>query len=207
MRQWLLLACVAGLVACGPRAATPEERAALVEEHVDPGPILPFDAWEGLVFLRQRVTATWPDGEQGFDAVLQRESDALSLVGLSPVGPPAFVVRHGVDGVMFENYSDRELPFAPSFMIADVQKAFYPWLPRTGATGHGVYEGLRVVETYRDDQLQERTFVRDADPEQRVLRVTYVAGDTSRVASRVIIENGWFGYTLTVDTLEVRTLP
>lgn len=196
--------------ACGPRAVPPDQQAALVEAHVDPGPLLPHTDLREHIFWRQRVTATWPEGEQSFEAVLQRDADALQLVGLSPVGPPAFVVRHGADGVSFENHSDRELPFAPSFMIADVQKAFYPWLPLPANVRQGEYRdsvrGLVVTEGYVDDALQWRTFVRVDDPEARELRVTYEPPVADGLPPVAVLENGWFGYTLTVETLEARRL-
>lgn len=171
------------LAACG--AAPPPPVPA------DPGPLLPYDALPTHAVWRQRVTATWPDGEQSFDAALQRTPDALSLIGLSPLGPPGFVIRHDADGIHLTNHTDRTLPFAPSYMIADVQKAHYPWLPDGAA--HGTRAGFEITEDHTDGRLTRRTF---RHPDREPITVTYDGPTTT-------LQHGWFGYTLRIETLEV----
>lgn len=172
------------LTACG--AAPPPPPAAS-----DPGPLLPYDALETRAVWRQRVTAIWPDGTQSFDAALQRTDDALSLIGLSPLGPPGFVIRHDAAGVHFTNHTDRTLPFAPTYMLADVQKVHYPWLP-PGATD-GNRAGYAITETHADGRLTRRVF---RHPERPTITVTY-DGDTAT------LRNEGLGYTLRVETVEV----
>ncbi|MFW6051022.1 MAG: DUF3261 domain-containing protein [Myxococcota bacterium] len=193
-------------VGCGP---PPGARAP--EEAPDPGPLLPPDALPFDFQWRQRVTASWEDGSEGFEAVLQKREGELSLVGLTPMGTPAFVLSLSPAGVTFDNRTGRELPFPPAFVVADVQRVFYPWLPPApeGLTGarEDVVRGVRVRERYRDGELVRRAFVRPDDPERRAVHVGY--GPTPPGAdapSRVVLDNGWFGYRLVIETLDQQRL-
>lgn len=184
-RLLLALALLTLPLACAappPRPAPP----------TDPGPLLPYDALPTHALWRQRVTLTWPDGQQAFDAALQRTPDALTLVALSPLGPPAFVIRHDAHGVHITHHGDRKLPFAPSYMIADIQKALYPWLPP--GTTHGTRHGLTITETRTADRLTHRRIDSPHHPEP--ITVTYTD-------PTITLHNGWLGYTLRVDTLEI----
>ena len=157
---------------------------------------------------QQRVTARWGDGmERGFEAAVQKRGDTLTVIGLSPLGQAGFVLTQDTAGVRFENRTDMELPFSPRFVLLDVQRTFFPWLPINGAVSDGehsaVVDGERVVEVRSGGKLRERRFTRcDGMPAgDIVVRYEWSETDVGRVAPRrAVLDNGWFGYRMTVET-------
>ncbi|MCA9671548.1 MAG: DUF3261 domain-containing protein [Myxococcales bacterium] len=183
MRSALALALL--LAGCCPPATTTRAARPRPEPALRPVGDLPYD-----FFWRQRVTARWGDGRsQTFDAVLQKHRGTLRLVGLSPLGV-GFVIELRADGTThFQNRTGRRLPFAPSYMLADVQRAFYPW------------PSDRVQERHKDGHLVERTFRGKA-------HITYhdwrPGNDAAR---RVVVHHLRYGYVLVIETTEQKRLP
>ena len=93
---------------------------------IGPGPMLVPTAIAERFLWRQRVTASWGDRSETFDAVLQMDGEELILMGLGPMGRPGFIATLGASGLRFENRSGRSLPIAAEHILADVQKVFYP---------------------------------------------------------------------------------
>ena len=159
----------------------------------------------GDFLYQQRVTATWGNGEKrGFDAALQKRGDVLTLVGLTPMGTKAFVVTQTGLVVTIDNQSGQELPFQPRYIMLDVHRVLFPWLegePPADGAREGDVGGEHVVETWHDGELVERCFVRlDHQPEGR-LCVSYEGWAPGMAApARAVLENGWFGYQLEVET-------
>ncbi|HEX6239391.1 MAG TPA: DUF3261 domain-containing protein, partial [Polyangiales bacterium] len=79
-RSLFLALLVPLLAACGPKrvTSTPSEA---IRATLRPPSALPYD-----FMWRQRVIAEWPTGTQEFEAVLQKQDGALTLLGLSPMG-------------------------------------------------------------------------------------------------------------------------
>lgn len=159
---------------------------------------------------RQQVTAKWPQGTRSFDAVLSKTGDELLLVGLGPMDTPGFVLTLDAKAQLeFENHTGQPVHFNPRYVLLDVQRAFYPWLPAASGAGarEGIVDNERVTETWKDGVLTERTFQRlDQNPPGTIV-VTYsgwTAG--SRAPRRATLNNGWFGYTLTIQTFEQSSL-
>ncbi len=170
---------------------------------------LPID-----VLWRQRVSATWEDprrggerGERSFDAAVQKRGDALTLIGLSPLGTTGFVItlNDGASDVEFTNRSGEELPFPPRFVLLDVQRVFFPWLAGDAPLADGVHEGdvagAHVVEEWRGGRLIERRFT-SAGREGEVIVRHGVERDGWLAPAQATLENGWFGYRLAIETLE-----
>jgi hypothetical protein len=171
--------------------------------------VLPDD-----VLWRQHVTATW--GEQdahGFDAALQKQGDVLTLIGLTPLGSAGFVLVLRGERLEFENRTGDELPIPPRFILLDVQRVFFPWLgPPGGALDDGEHAGLmadeRVVERWQGGRLVERRFTRTDGQPQGEITVRYTWDQPGWIApTRAIVDNGWFGYRLVVETSEETRLP
>lgn len=203
----LACACLA-FTACA--RAVPAETVA-EGDALGPGPMLPPAAIGEEFLWRQRVTATWDDGSESFDAVLQVHQGRLTLMGLGPMGRPGFIATLTDSGVTFENRTGRTLPFAPEHILGDVQRAYYPWLarPAPGFTGArtGRYQVLTISETYERGRLRSRSFTRSDAPDRGVLRVQYGDwGDDLSAARRVILDNAWFGYRLTILTVDQERL-
>jgi len=160
------------------------------------------------VLWRQRVTARWGDGQvRGFDAVVQQRAGALTVVGLSPVGAVGFAVVLEGEAVRLQDHLPEGMPIPPRFLLLDVQRALYPWLPGAGtprADGEhaGTVDGERVVERWESGRLLERVFTRLDGTPPGAIRVRYEGGFAPGARPpRLALENGWFGYRLEVDTL------
>lgn len=165
---------------------------------------LPFD-----VVWQQRVTASWGEGRQrGFDAAVQKQGDALTVVGLSPMGSVGFSIAMRGGDVDVQNHTGEELPFPARFVLLDVQRAFFPWLDgaAVGGVRSGEVDGEQVRESYEHGRLARRTFARPGQEGEIV--VTYQWGRPDwRGPTRVELGNAWFGYSLRVDTHAETLLP
>jgi hypothetical protein len=198
---WLL---AFALAACAGRQGKSDGRAGALP---DPGPIRPPAALPYDFQWRQRVTAEWPEGKESFEAVLQKRGGELLLLGLSPMGLPGFVLTLREDGsIAFDNRTDTELPFPPAFILADVQRVFFPWLEpvQAGFEGErsGTAFGLEVRERYREGRLVSRVFQWADAPEKGTVRVDYEGlGPEQGAPERVLVTNGWFNYRLRIETL------
>lgn len=204
-RSWLTLLMLALLAACGPkRSVVPPNPAS--QETLRPPSTLSYD-----FMWRQRVIAEWPTGKQEFEAVLQKQKGQLTMLGLSPIGLPGFVLTlHEDTTISIENRMGRDLPFEPVYVLADVQRVFFPWLPAEGAPRDGEREGSvgnqQVLERYREGRLIAREF-RRADQPGQVIRVAYAPGaDGADAAPSVRLENGFYRYALVIETFEQQRL-
>ena len=205
----IVLTCLLLLGACARTFTTahPEAGSAL-----GPGPLLPPSAMGEPFLWRQHVTATWEDRSESFDAVLQMHDGRLVLLGLGPMGSPAFMVSLSESGVTVENRTGRRMPFRAEHIIADIQKVFYPWLPPVAesfaGTRCGAYENLAISETYADGRRLTRAFRRSDAPDRGELTVTYEGWRSGLMApERAELINAWFGYQLTIVTVEQQRLP
>ncbi len=156
------------------------------------------------VLWRQRVSAQWGDGERrGFDAVVQKRGDELTVLGLSPVGVGFAIELH--DGeVSLQNNTSEPLPFPPRFILLDVQRAFYPWLAGEGAGERSAeVDGELVSERWEGGRLLERRFRRvDGEPSGEIV-VRHTWADPRWAApGRTVVDNHWFGYRLVIETRE-----
>ncbi len=167
-----------------------------------PAKLGPDVQWE------QRVTAQWGEGKRrSFDAVLSKVGDELLILGLGPMKVPGFVVRlhEGEVDITVDKRMPESLPFAPRYIVLDVQRVFFPWIPggppRDGERHH-LGDGERVTERWAGGRLIERRFTRaDARPPGEIV-VRYEGWhDGQDAPARAVLDNGWFGYTLTIETL------
>jgi hypothetical protein len=211
VRSLSLYAVRSTLPLCAMACQPLETRSPGIQDY--PGELLPPTALGADLLWQQRVTASWGDGEQrGFDAAVQKQGNVLTVVGLSPLGQAGFVLTQRDAGVEFTNHTDMHLPFPPQFVLLDVQRTFFPWL--TPGAADGAFEQIvgqeRVVEVHRSGRLVERRFARlDGKPAgEIVVRYEWRDGDHGRRApSRAVLDNGWLGYRLTVDTHTETLLP
>ncbi len=208
-----LAAALAVLGACAPaRRAPPHFTDADYPGTLQPAAALPRD-----VLWQQRVTASWGDeAPRGFDAALQRQGRTLTLIGLTPLGSTGFVVRLDGDAITFSNDTGEDLPFPPRFILLDVERVFFPWLPAaagdaargTDAARETVVGDELVVEVVVGGRLAERRFTRLDGKPAGTITVRYAWDRADWLApTRAVLDNGWFGYRLTIDTLAETLLP
>ena len=202
-----LLCLLLTAAACASAAPAPTQRIAAV-----PPPQLLAPSALGYDFQwRQRVTAHWPTGTQSFEAVLQKRAGELMLVGLSPLGLPGFVFRlNEARELDVENRTGQALPFEPAYVVADVQRVFFPWL---GAVAQG-FSGDRagelgtthVTERYRDGQLEERTLTRSTPAGSERVDIRYIKEHPEHAPQdapdRAELKNQLLGYELVIETVE-----
>jgi hypothetical protein len=182
-------------------SASPEEHT--LEEADYPWELLPSDSLGKDLFWRQRISASFQDREESFQAVVQSSNGVLLVVGLSPMGTKSFILRQeGLDST-FEEFVDGEFPFPGRFILIDLQRCFFP-LGSTDTIHSGVnlfqFNGETVEETWRDGQLVTRRFQRPGYGEHgEAIVVSYEDwSEDGSTAKKVTLENGWFEYRLII---------
>ncbi len=198
LAAFVLLALVA---ACAHRAPPPAALPAPTAKDL-PRP----DAIPGTFTVRQKLAARSARGGGSFEAVLQKKPGEVLLVGLTPYGSRAFVLRQTDADVQFTSYIPRELPFPPTFILLDVHRVLDAWLGPGLVSGErsGTVGAERVDERWRDGKLVERRFTRVASDASNDLTITYSGDGPAGLAARVTLENRRFGYTLTVESFPAR---
>ena len=201
-RASLVLTLFLSGCACGAASPPPKD----ARPRVEPPALLPPSAFIHDVQWRQRVTAHWPSGTQRFDAVLQKRNGELLMVGLSPLGLPGFVLRLREDrSIEVENRSGRELPFQPSYVLADVQRVFFPWLPDVPAVAErsGLVGNVQVHEQFAGGRLAQRSFERATPEGTERVRVDYSGWREGQDApASAVLTNDLLRYKLTIQTIE-----
>lgn len=170
-----------------------------------PVPIRSVAEMPGDFQWRQTVTVMYRDQKpRSFDAVLEKQGNVLSLVGLTPVQTILFVARAVGTSVEFENRTGQWLPFGGSHILRDVQRAYYPWLSGScdeGRRSRSFGEGS-VEELCRSGRVVERVFEQAGKPAVRVAyrdRARFTDGPPG-VVTLVDEQNE---YRLEIETLEV----
>ncbi len=202
----LAIALALSAVACGaPASSGPPPR--------PPGVLHPPSDYAGDFAVDQRVTVTFEDEVQSFRAVLEKHGDSLVMVALGPHGGRAFVLSQRGDVVSFESHLPRELPFPPEYMLLDVHRAWLvalPGAPLADGEHRGTLDEEEVTETWADGRVMSRSFRRLDDVPPGLLTITYEGGLDPHLdapgPSRVVLDNGWYGYRLELDELTRRPL-
>jgi hypothetical protein len=162
--------------------------------------------------MRQKLVAEHAGKKHRFEAVVQKQGDVLSIIGLTPFGTKAFLLRQTGDEIEFESFIDREIPFPPRHVLEDVHRSFLwhvrlPW-GHAGPEGSSTVDvlGESVSERWEGGRLMERSFERGGSG-SATLRIDYGEGMLGdRPPPRIRLENGWHGYSLTIETPEYRSL-
>jgi hypothetical protein len=163
---------------------------------------------------RQKLAGEFEGQEFRFEAVLQLSKGVLTVIGLTPFGSKAFVLIQSGTEVDFQLLMDRPLPFPPEYMLQDIHRTWFwhtrlPW--KDGAPAEDApeieFEGERIREQWTGGALVRRTFERVDGVPAGVLRIDYIGGHrTGKPAPHVVIDNGWFGYRLEIETAQWRPL-
>ncbi len=191
----LLTACVLALAACGGPESN--EKPPLPEY---PGELVDTAAMGDDFMMRQRVTFMRGETESSMLAVVQKQGSELILLGLTPFGSRAFMIRQ--QGVNFEvqSFVPQPFPVPPRFVLLDVHRVNFMHAGEGTADGVRTAEraGERIEERWRDGALRERRFLREGYEAPIVVDF----GSDSEVSLR----NGWLRYQLKIETLERTSL-
>jgi hypothetical protein len=186
--------------ACGPPPPEP------ARARVYPGELRAPSAFEGDFLLRWRVAASYRDKRVTFDAVLQKRGDELTLLGLTPYGSRAFVLKQTRDEVHFERHVPEELPFPPRYILLDVHRVMLAGVAGGGVVlPDGEHEAARggetVRERWRNGRLVERVFRRISPEPAGVVAIAYEGGMVPgrEAPRRIAFRNEWFGYRLDIS--------
>jgi len=196
------------LALCLPFVACRTPRQPALRDADYPGTLQPPASLPVEAVWQQRVTASWqapgqPAQERGFDAAVQRLGDKLTVVGLSPMGSVGFSIEQAPDDIQVTNNIPEQMVIPPRFILLDVQRTFFPWFsePSTDGARERQRDGEQIDERWRDGRLVERTFTRLDGKRPGAIRITYEWGNPAwAVPTRAVLDNGWFGYRLTIDT-------
>lgn len=170
------------------------------------------EALPGPDFLaRQRLRGSARGREFGGEVVLQKQGDALTLIGLTPFGTKAFVAQQTRGQVTHQIFApEGKLPFPPRFMLLDVNRSLFlglPGAPLADGTHRGERGGEAVTERWQGGALLERRFERLDGRPAGALVFTYAGGMRPGEAPPTVrVESGWFGYAITVETLQWQRL-
>jgi hypothetical protein len=164
----------------------------------------------GNFIRRQKLVVEYQRNRRGFEAVLQKKDDEITLVGLTPFGTKAFVLTQTGVEVHFTTYFAQAVQFPPRYMLNDVSRTYFGGIGDR-ALSDGEHQadrdGERIWERWKDGRLMERRFTRvAADPPGQIV-ISYVGGmEGSRSPALVEFDNGWLGYHLSVSTLSEEAL-
>lgn len=179
-----------------------------------PGELISTADMAADFLARQKLKGSFAEHEFAFEAVLQLRGGTLTVLGLTPFGTKAFVLTQTGLEIEFQALIDREIPFPPEYMLQDIHRALMwhtrlPWGEEAPSEDTASVEvaGERVSEQWSDGALIRRTFTRlDGEPAGEI-RVDYVGGHRSGQPARtIVLDNGWFGYRIEIETLDWRAL-
>jgi hypothetical protein len=190
----LAAGCIHHETAPPPRNAVPPPTAAELP---------PPDAIPGAFAVRQKLTATSPQGGGSFEAVLQKQPGTLTLVGLTPYGSRAFLLQQTKGDVQFTKYIPRDLPFAPTFLLLDIHRVLGTWLGPPLAAGEraGQVGNETIHERWQDGKLIERTFASSTTNPPGTIAISYAGYGASPFATHISLRNARMDYRVDIETV------
>jgi hypothetical protein len=164
---------------------------------------------QGDFLWRQQIEAVHGRERRAGDIVVQKVGARLTVIGFAPFGARAFVLEQTGNDVRFEKYLGFELPVSPRVVLVDINRVFFSGAMR-GPQLDGVHsfeeDGERTVEHWGGGCLLERTFMRPGGPPGEI-RVRYEPGMRGiEPPAAVVLDNGWYGYRLRIETVEAAPL-
>jgi hypothetical protein len=169
-----------------------------------PGELTPPSLHGGDFIRSQKVVARYRGRTSSFSAVLQKQADTLTLIGLTPFGTKAFVIEQVGMAVKFTSYLPEEVPFPPRYVLFDIHRVYFGGLGGAPLPdGEHVAEkgGERIREVWKGGRLFERTFTRLAADPPGAMIIVYQGGMAPGASpAQIEIDNGWVGYHLSIAT-------
>lgn len=213
MRRLVGLVFVFGLGACGGASRHYTISTSAAAEY--PCVLHPPASLPGSWLVRQRLTITAQregrpvTGE--LEAVLQKEGEALTIVGLGPLSVRAFTLVHRGERIEVEQHLGGELPFSPRNVVVDVHRVYWkrlPGAPPADGVRRGELDGEQLEETWRGGELVALSFTRPG-AFRGAVRVELGPGCSALACepTTATLHNEWFHYTLEIENDAYERLP
>ncbi len=180
--------------------------------------LIPVEAWPGALRVPLRLRIEWPGGQARFDVLLERSPGRLELREWSKAKPDGKTAGFrlalvtgpakagGRETLEIEAGALAALPFAPAHLLADVQRAFYPWLlgvPECGPCERSGWRGnVAVWERMGRERIVDRRLVVPDFLPYGSIRVRYAQRVVFGMPALVALENGWMGYRLVFEAID-----
>lgn len=198
-RLWVTLL----LVGCSG-ARSPESKEQYTGPLVDSRSLTPGFVWQ------QEIEASRGPFSHSFPAVVQSTEGELVVLGLTPFRTRAFMIRQIGQSFEYESFVEQSLPLEPSWVLIDVHRVFFDGVPRE-ALSDGTFEqsseSERRTDHWQDGRLRTRSYERRSAPGS-FIRIDYGTGYLwGEPPPRLTLDNGWYGYRLTVETTSAVSLP
>jgi hypothetical protein len=160
--------------------------------------------------VQQTMQIRFGESSGTIDGVLQKQGNHLLVVGLGPLGVRAFVLEQSGDAISFKQNFGPPLPFPPRNIVVDIHRAYYMRVPR--ALVPAATQQATIARVHQDDEdieelwqagnLKRRTFRRTGM--KGAVSVEFFGKCTATVCApnKIVIDNGWFGYRLEIDSEE-----
>jgi hypothetical protein len=172
---------------------------------VDPGQI------PGNFLWRQRLVARYGEDTFEFEAVVEKSTDSLRVLFLTPYGTRALLLEQVGHDVRTQYFISHRLPFPPRYILSDMHRVFFRGFA-PGAPNHGRHAQLLAGEFFEDTwetgtlvartvQLPEQG-PRASAAQSRKISIRYTPGfRPGSPPARIRLNNQWHGYDITIDTL------
>jgi hypothetical protein len=200
-------AILAATLACGCGAVRPTPTAQAPEY---PGTLTSPSLYRGDFLRSQKLVARYGGRTSSFSAVLQKQGDTLTVIGLTPFGSKAFVIRQVSVAVEFTSYVPGALPFPPRYVLFDIHRVYFGGLgvgPLSDGEHIAERDGESIREVWKGGRLFERAFTRLAADPPGAMVISYEGGMAPGVSpARIEIDNEWVGYQLSIATLSEERL-
>jgi hypothetical protein len=108
--------------------------------------------------------------------------------------------------VAVQKFISQRLPFSPRYVLYDIHRVYFRSIsssPLSDGTHQIQNHGETITERWADGQLRERRFSRIDQQPAGEIRIRYFGKwKTRQPPSKIEYENRWFGYRLTIHTLD-----
>ena len=178
-----------------------------------PNLVPPRDTMQDF-FIRQRVQAKFGERKVSFDSVIEKIQDKFTIVGMTPFGTRAFVLKQDGNDVHFKSYIGRKLPFSPERILLEFHRAFMQGSGVSSGLSDGMHRfanGEQLIEEiWANGRLLKRLFYGATDDSQNAL-LTEVVFESGKLPGKftspfITLRNHQYGYTMRIKTIEERLI-
>jgi hypothetical protein len=159
---------------------------------------------------RQHVTVRHEQDEFQFEALLQKDGDELTFIGLLPAGTKLFVLRQiGRVVSVAQKQIDVDRALVPEAILFDIHRAYFlGFEPGKSETWNGkTSSGLTLSETWESGSLIHRVIADHPDAAEPHLEIDYQPGyRLGEAPGNVQLTHSSGAYAISVKTLEVHVL-